>query len=134
MPKWARRKLVRVSMHKPPGDSLIYSYPENMHPIIVIPSSPTSLITMYNVKKFLEEATYVPMHSLAYLRISRFTPRFEPSDVAKARMIREGNLKAEDVIVIIRRRAETEQSVKFIVVDSVEALSKFAMGGGGDVW
>ncbi|KAF8602746.1 CDC73-domain-containing protein [Ceratobasidium sp. AG-I] len=89
---------------------------KNMHPIIVIPSSPTSLITMYNVKKFLEEAT------------------FEPSEVAKARMIREGNLKAEDVLMILRRRTETEQTVKYIVVDSVEALSKFAMGGGGDVW
>lgn len=60
--------------------------------------------------------------------------RFEPSEVAKARMIREGNLKAEDVLMILRRRAETEQTIKYIVVDSVEALSKFAMGGGGDVW
>ena len=49
-------------------------------------------------------------------------------------MIREGNLKAEDVLMILRRRTETEQTVKYIVVDSVEALSKFAMGGGGDVW
>ncbi|KAB5595192.1 Cell division control protein 73 [Ceratobasidium theobromae] len=89
---------------------------KNMHPIIVIPSSPTSLITMYNVKKFLEEAT------------------FEPSEAAKARSLREGNLKAEDVIAIVRRRAETEQQVKYYIVDSVEALSKFATGGGGDVW
>ncbi|KAG8790448.1 accessory factor associated with RNA polymerase II [Ceratobasidium sp. 428] len=89
---------------------------KNMHPIIVIPSSPTSLITMYNVKKFLEEST------------------FEPSEVAKARSQSEGNLKAEDVIAIVRRRAETEQQIKYYVVDSVEALSKFATGGGGDVW
>ncbi|KAG9073694.1 accessory factor associated with RNA polymerase II, partial [Ceratobasidium sp. 370] len=89
---------------------------KNMHPIIVIPSSPTSLITMYNVKKFLEEST------------------FEPSEVAKARSQGEGNLKAEDVVALVRRRAETEQLIKYYVVDSVEALSKFATGGGGDVW
>ncbi|QRW00851.1 Cdc73 family RNA polymerase II accessory factor [Ceratobasidium sp. AG-Ba] len=90
--------------------------PKNMHPIIVIPSSPTSLITMYNVKKFLEEST------------------FEPSEVAKARSQSEGNLKAEDMVQLVRRRAETEQSIKYFVVDSVEALSKFATGDGGDVW
>ncbi|KAG8746165.1 accessory factor associated with RNA polymerase II [Ceratobasidium sp. 414] len=89
---------------------------KNMHPIIVIPSSPTSLITMYNVKKFLEEST------------------FEPSEVAKTRSQSEGNLKAEDVVALVRRRAETEQLIKYYVVDSVEALSKFATGGGGDVW
>src|SRR5258707_14987760 len=31
----------------------------NMAPIIMIPSSPTSLITMHNVRKFLEDAQYV---------------------------------------------------------------------------
>ncbi|KAF8758565.1 RNA pol II accessory factor, Cdc73 family, C-terminal [Rhizoctonia solani] len=89
---------------------------KNMHPIIVIPSSPTSLITMYNVKKFLDEAS------------------FEPSEAAKSRMIREGNLKVEDVIAIVRRRTESEQPVKYYIVDSVEALSKFGQGGGGDPW
>ncbi|CCO30413.1 Cell division control protein 73 [Rhizoctonia solani AG-1 IB] len=88
---------------------------KNMHPIIVIPSSPTSLITMYNVKKFLEEAS------------------FEPSEGAKSRMIREGNLKVEDVIAVIRRR-ESEQPIKYYIVDSIEALSKFGQGGGGDPW
>lgn len=29
---------------------------ENMFPIIMISSSPTALITMYNVKRFLQEA------------------------------------------------------------------------------
>ncbi|CAE7176001.1 unnamed protein product, partial [Rhizoctonia solani] len=90
--------------------------PKNMHPIIVIPSSPTSLITLYNVKKFLEEAS------------------FEPSEAAKARMFREGNLKVEDVIAVLHRRTETDQAMKYYVVDSVEALSKFGQGGGGDPW
>lgn len=31
----------------------------NFQPIIIISSSPTSLITMYNVKRFLQESTYV---------------------------------------------------------------------------
>jgi parafibromin len=32
---------------------------ENATPIIIISSSPTALITMYNVRKFLQEASYV---------------------------------------------------------------------------
>jgi hypothetical protein len=32
---------------------------ENMYPIIMISSSPTSLITMYNVRRFLQESMYV---------------------------------------------------------------------------
>lgn len=71
---------------------------------------------------------YLPRAALTYYC------SFEPSEAAKARSLREGNLKAEDVIAIVRRRAETEQQVKYYIVDSVEALSKFATGGGGDVW
>jgi hypothetical protein len=48
-------------------------------------------------------------------------------------MIREGNLKVEDVIAVIRRR-ESEQPIKYYIVDSIEALSKFGQGGGGDPW
>lgn len=33
--------------------------PKNMFPIIIISSSPTALVTMYNVKKFLMEAMFV---------------------------------------------------------------------------
>lgn len=32
----------------------------NMYPIIIISSSPTALITMHNVRRFLQEAVYVP--------------------------------------------------------------------------
>ncbi|KAG8727134.1 accessory factor associated with RNA polymerase II [Ceratobasidium sp. 423] len=86
---------------------------------------------MYNVKKFLEEASYVlPSPPYPFLTQNRF----EASEAAKSRMLREGNLKAEDVIVVLRRRTETEQPIKYFIVDSVEALSKFGQGGGGDPW
>lgn len=49
-------------------------------------------------------------------------------------MFREGNLKVEDVIAVLHRRTETDQAMKYYVVDSVEALSKFGQGGGGDPW
>ena len=41
----------------------------NNQPIIMISSSPTALITMHNVKRFLEEATYV--HFVLVLLIIR---------------------------------------------------------------
>lgn len=91
----------------------------NNFPIIMISSSPTALITMYNVKKFLQESV------------------FEPSQEARARATAEGNPRPEDLIPIYRKRThidssgkETETSSRYFVVDSVEALSKF----GVDAW
>ncbi|KAH8114241.1 RNA polymerase II-associated protein [Phellopilus nigrolimitatus] len=91
----------------------------NMQPIIMISSSPTSLITMYNVRRFLQEASFD-----------------NPSD-ARARAIAEGNTRPEDVIPIYRKRThidtsgqERETSGKYVVVDGVEALAKF----GTDAW
>ncbi|KAF8801452.1 RNA polymerase II-associated protein [Phlegmacium glaucopus] len=91
----------------------------NNQPIIMISSSPTALITMHNVKRFLEEAT------------------FEPSQDARARASAEGNMRPEDLIPIYRKRTtidpsgkETVTQAKYFVVDSVEALSKF----GTDAW
>lgn len=42
----------------------------NMYPIIMISSSPTALITMHNVKRFLAEAVYV--RSLSKLVSSKY--------------------------------------------------------------
>ncbi|KAF8959744.1 RNA polymerase II-associated protein [Flammula alnicola] len=88
-------------------------------PIIMISSSPTALITMHNVKRFLEDSV------------------FEPSQDARARAMAEGNLKPEDLIPIYRKRTTIDTSGKetvikttYFVVDSVEALSKF----GTDAW
>ncbi|KAA1475843.1 RNA polymerase II-associated protein [Dentipellis sp. KUC8613] len=92
---------------------------KNMYPIIMISSSPTALITMHNVKRFLQDAI------------------FEPSADARARAASEGNPRAEDMIPIYRHRTtidsagrEITTSQRYVVVDSVEALNKF----GPDAW
>ncbi|KAJ7593726.1 RNA polymerase II-associated protein [Mycena floridula] len=89
------------------------------YPIIMISSSPTALITMHNVRKFLQESS------------------FEPSQIARARAMEEGNTKPEDMIPIYRKLTnidpsgkETVIQAKYFIVDSVEALSKF----GPDAW
>ncbi|THH08708.1 hypothetical protein EW145_g2536 [Phellinidium pouzarii] len=91
----------------------------NMQPIIMISSSPTSLITMYNVRLFLQEATFE-----------------NPTD-ARARANAEGNTRPEDMIPIYRKHThidssgqERETQAKYLVVDGVEALAKF----GTDAW
>ncbi|KAL7424950.1 accessory factor associated with RNA polymerase II [Cryptotrichosporon argae] len=84
------------------------------NPIIMISSSPTALVTMWNVRKFLEQGI------------------FEPTDVARANEAAQGNTRAEDVVQIIRKRSgpNGEVSSKYYVVDGVEALQKF----GNDAW
>ncbi|KAF8638874.1 hypothetical protein AX17_001929 [Amanita inopinata Kibby_2008] len=88
-------------------------------PIIIISSSPTALITMHNVKRFLQEST------------------FESSQEARARAAREGNARPEDVIPIYRKRVtinssgkEMETQARYFIIDNVEALAKF----GTDAW
>ncbi|KAK7056604.1 accessory factor associated with RNA polymerase II [Paramarasmius palmivorus] len=90
------------------------------YPIIMISSSPTALITMHNVRRFLQESI------------------FEPSNEAQARARAEGNPRPEDMIPIYRKLThidssgkETAIQSKYFVVDSTEALSKF---GGADAW
>ena len=107
----------------------------------MISSSPTALITMHNVKRFLEEATYVILifYSIIDRQWLKFvkTVRFEPSQDARARAASEGNMRPEDLIPIYRKRTsidtsgkETVTQAKYFVVDSVEALAKF----GTDAW
>jgi parafibromin len=88
------------------------------HPIIVISSSPTALITLWNVRKFLQDS------------------EFEDPVIAKTRAAEENTLR-EDVVVVYRKRThiepggrETETQVKYFVVDGIEALNKF----GADPW
>ncbi|KZT54345.1 CDC73-domain-containing protein [Calocera cornea HHB12733] len=109
--------LCRLSLYRP----LTAPCAENQHPIIMISSSPTSLITMHNVKLFLETAT--------------FTPSQQARDAALA----QGITKAEDVIPVYRKRVVTlpsgevqERLGKYFVVDGVEALGKFGFGGDPD--
>ncbi|WRT69552.1 uncharacterized protein IL334_006539 [Kwoniella shivajii] len=84
------------------------------NPIIIISSSPTSLLTMWNVKKFLEQGI------------------FEPSEVARQHEASQGNFKAEDMVPILRKRSGPHGDVtsKYYVVDGVDALQKF----GQDAW
>ncbi|PCH38531.1 RNA polymerase II-associated protein [Wolfiporia cocos MD-104 SS10] len=102
-----------------PDPKLQARKPKNLYPIIMISSSPTALITMHNVKRFLQEAV------------------FEPSQDARARAAAEGNPRPEDLIAIYRKRTtidpsgrETEMHARYFVVDSTEALAKF----GADAW
>ena len=96
---------------------------------------------MHNVKRFLEEATYVILifYSIIDRQWLKFvkTVRFEPSQDARARAASEGNMRPEDLIPIYRKRTsidtsgkETVTQAKYFVVDSVEALAKF----GTDAW
>ncbi|KAH7099821.1 RNA polymerase II-associated protein [Auriculariales sp. MPI-PUGE-AT-0066] len=107
-----------ASTSAPKADPKLANKKRTNYPIIIISSSPTSLITMSNVKKFLEEASFVS------------------PDVARADAANSG--KPEDVIAIYRKRThiaaggkEVETRLKYFVVDSVEALAKF---GNGDPW
>lgn len=95
------------------------AFSENQFPIIMISSSPTALVTMHNVKRFLQEAV------------------FEPSQEARTRAAAEGNARPEDMIPIYRKRTtidssgrEVETHTRYFVVDSTEALAKF----GADAW
>ncbi|KAG8933745.1 accessory factor associated with RNA polymerase II [Tulasnella sp. 419] len=104
----------------PPGPSSQVVTPKGaskkprVFPIIMVSSSPTALLTLHNVKRFLEEAVY------------------ETSEQAKAK-----NGKTEDMIPIYRKRThigpggkEIETRIKYFAVDSIDALAKF----GQDPW
>jgi len=66
-------------------------------PIIIVPSAPTSLITMYNVKQFLEDKQYL-----------------EPQEC------RNQGVKKESKIIIERKRSDGKGALKYCVVDSVD--------------
>ncbi|KAK4684011.1 parafibromin, partial [Tremellales sp. Uapishka_1] len=106
---------------------------KSSNPIIMISSSPTSLITMWNVKKFLEQGSY-GWWFFAYEdpKLIRSMNRFEPSDVARANEAAVGNTRAEDMIPVLRKRSGQNGDItsKYYVVDGVEALQKF----GQDAW
>ncbi|KAH9812699.1 RNA pol II accessory factor, Cdc73 family-domain-containing protein [Melampsora americana] len=103
-----------------------------MNPIIIISPSSSALITMQNVKRFLEDAV------------------FEPPNVSKASG--HQSIASEDVVEVRHRRGytsssqtlltshsslgtsksnpSTDRAVRYFVVDGVDALSKF----GEDAW
>ncbi|RDX47422.1 CDC73-domain-containing protein [Lentinus brumalis] len=114
-----RSSTMSSSLTPVPDSKMQPRKPKNNYPIIMISSSPTSLITMHNVRRFLQDAV------------------FESSQDARARAASEGNARPEDMIPIYRKRTtidssgrETEMQTRYFVVDSTEALAKF----GPDAW
>ncbi|KAI0081472.1 CDC73-domain-containing protein [Panus rudis PR-1116 ss-1] len=98
-----------------PDPKLLARKAKNMFPIIIISSSPTALITMHNVKRFLQDSVY------------------EPSQEVRARTAQ----RPEDMIPLYRKKTtmdssgkEIETSIRYFIVDSTEALAKF----GTDAW
>ncbi|KAH7918857.1 CDC73-domain-containing protein [Leucogyrophana mollusca] len=113
-------------------------------PIIIISSSPTALITMHNVKRFLQESV------------------FEPSAAARARSGAQGGGRGEDLVTVDRALSSSHSSSsssshpsaggsgggsgtgggsgggsggprqRYFIIDSTEALAKF--GGADDAW
>ncbi|TFK65330.1 RNA polymerase II-associated protein [Pluteus cervinus] len=102
-----------------PDPKMLVRKQRHNYPIIIISSSPTALVTMHNVRLFLQEA------------------KFEDSQEARGRAAAEGNPRPEDMIPIYRKRTtidssgkEIESHARYFVVDSTEALGKF----GVDAW
>ncbi|KAK8849549.1 hypothetical protein IAR55_004884 [Kwoniella newhampshirensis] len=96
------------------ADPLRAKKARSTNPIIIISSSPTSLLTMWNIKKFLEQGV------------------FELSEVARQNEAAQGNVRAEDMVPVLRKRSGPHGDVtsKYYIVDGVDALQKF----GQDAW
>lgn len=86
-------------------------------PIIMISSSPTALVNMYNVKRLLEEGVFVPPE--------------------QARAEAAGH--AEPVVQVMHQRVDVPpgapppRKVRYLIVDNTEALQRLG-GGGVDAW
>ncbi|KAH8825042.1 RNA polymerase II-associated protein [Flagelloscypha sp. PMI_526] len=92
------------------------------YPIIMISSSPTALITMWNVEKFLSDAQFVP------------------SADARDQAVKAGQTRPEPLIQIYRKvstvdssNKEVTQTLRYQIVDGVETLNRLG-GGGSDPW
>jgi parafibromin len=84
-------------------------------PIIMLSNSPTSLITMFNVKSLLEGGVFI--------------------DPTEARMAANG--QSEGIVSILHRSSASDANAKptrFLVVDNAETLSRLGGGGNQDVW
>lgn len=104
------------------------------NPIIIVSPSSSALITMYNVKRFLEESIYEPSD------IARASSGRIAEDVVQINHKRQiGSLAGESGAAALgglsganraERTAAGEKLVRYFVVDGVDALSKF----GDDAW
>lgn len=102
------------------------------NPIILISPSSSALITMYNVKRFLEESVYEPSEEARansgriaedVVQIEHVRQIGSSSDAKDSAGGLSGANRAE-------RTAAGEKLTRYFVVDGVDALSKF----GDDAW
>src|SRR6267154_596677 len=85
---------------------------ENMYPIVMISSSPTSLITMHNVRRFLQES----MHVLFTVLLLTGT------DLTKYPLI-DLSLQQRHVLVLLQR-VRLEQRTSYLSIANVQRLSQ----------
>lgn len=64
--------------------------------------------------------------------LAEYATSFESSEIVRQREASQGNVKAEDMIPVIRKRSGPHGDVisKYYIVDSADALQKF----GQDAW
>jgi parafibromin len=84
---------------------------KNMYPIIMISSSPTSLITMYNVRRFLQES----MHVLSTIMLLLAT------DLTKYPLIDSSHLQRH--VPVLPQRVRLGQRISYLSIENVQRLS-----------
>ncbi|GAA5969722.1 hypothetical protein JCM3765_001219 [Sporobolomyces pararoseus] len=99
---------------------------KQLNPIIMISPSQTALITMHNVKDFLQDSKFIPSDQAKLLNSSASgTGGYVTEDVVQINHARASNSSSNS-----NGRIETRMA-RYFIVDSVEALSKFGGQGGG---
>ncbi|KAG0145526.1 hypothetical protein CROQUDRAFT_716081 [Cronartium quercuum f. sp. fusiforme G11] len=131
----ARQSGGGASLVKPvgvPGSGSASAKRRPMNPIIVISPSSSALITMHNVKRFLEDAVFEPPNS------SRGSGAqiTATEDVVMVNH-RRGYTTSQSVLPphsaagsATKSKSGSDRAARYIVVDGIEALNKF----GDDAW
>lgn len=113
-----------------------------LNPIIIISPSSTALISMYNVRRLLEESVYVPPSASLHSRRARADLAPPASFVHPEEARAQATSGAEDMLQISHARTtstissslqggqQEARKARYFVVDGVEALAKF----GPDAW
>ncbi|GAA5927472.1 hypothetical protein JCM1841_000935 [Sporobolomyces salmonicolor] len=94
---------------------------KQLNPIIIISPSSTALITMHNVKQFLEESTFITSDEARKTASGTSAAGYLAEDVVQVNHARAG--------ASLGQAAGETRKARYFVVDGVEALSKF--GGAG---
>ena len=95
-------------------------------PIIIVSPSSSALITMYNVKRFLEEGVFETSEQ------ARIEAGTRANDIVTVNHKRQGGSTAAGATVLASgSTAGGERIVKYVIVDGAEALAKL---GGEAAW